>query len=192
MKKLLFTLLVVFVSLNFVACAEKKDNKSRLTRGAGRSNEVAGTPVANGWQGLNSSGAEETELRSNNPDQVARSFMRTDEVFINTVQINSVQLKLVFRGNQIDSSASKVGFRFYDNYSNPYRYFMGTEANDVMQGTRNGNQIDVVIMDIDGDGDNIGNVRIQGTVNGYGLSGTVTYDDGKQMGSFQSNRAIFN
>lgn len=181
---------VVFVSLNFVACAEKKDNKTRLTKGAGRSGTMT-TQESNGWSTLNAY-SELTQLSPMNgstPDTAARAFIGNDDAFYRQSDVNGIQLRLVFSGNQINSAQSKVGFKFYDDYYEPLSYYVGSDMGATFSGSRNGNSVNVTITEIHG-----GTIEIRGSINGSSFHGSVTYDGGKPLGTFQAttNRSIFN
>lgn len=178
MKKLFVAVTVLFVSLNFMACAPKKDNKTRLQRGAGRSNQVAGTVASNGWDILNNS-AQEVQLYSQDPDSVARAFLgaNNDET-LGYVKVNSVVMKIKFDNNsRIDSYNSRIGFRFYDNQYTPVMYYVGPENGGSAQGFINGSHVQVTFHDG-------GTILVDGTISGGTFSGSITYDNGQFLGSF--------
>lgn len=170
---------VLFVSLNFMACAQKKDNKTRLQRGAGRSsNQVAGgavTPTSNGWSVLNNS-AQEVQLTAQDPNAAARAFLGEDGDF-GYFQVNSVEMKIRFINGQVDSNNSRIGFRFYDNYNDPMSYYVGPESGATAQGSISGNRVQVVFNDG-------GTIMVNGTISNNTFYGTITYDNGQYLGDF--------
>lgn len=192
MKRLLVVLTLIFVSLNIVACSQKKDSKTRLTRGSGRENAIQGTAASYGWSMLNQQ-AEETELYHQNPDSAARAFIGNDSKFVGPSMINSISMRLVFQGNgQVNSNATMAGLRFYDDWNNPLAYFLGASMNRRATGSKNGNTFNVIFADVNEDGQSVGNVIISGRIEGAVIRGTVTYDGG-HLGEFtvSTNGAIY-
>lgn len=186
MKKLLIAMLVLFVGLNIVACGDKKDNSTRLTKGAGRDSGANNSPTNNsGWQYLNYSQAIEDVLVSANPDAAARAFVGVGSD-LGSVYYNSIIMKLSFNSNnQINPNATLVGLRFHDSLQ-PLSYLAGSQ-NSQISGVRNGNQISVVFEDG-------GTIRIEGNISGGNFSGNVFFDGQNHLGSFNIpvNGAIFN
>lgn len=178
MKRLLVVFTLLFVSLNFVACAEKKENKTRLTQGGGRSSGIGGTSSATGWDDLNHT-AMETDLRSNNPNLTAREFFNIgiDDAAYDNFDYNSVVMKLVFINGQLNTSKTKMGLRFYDISYDPLTYLVSS-AQGGITGYKNGNHVDVKFKDGNGE------IRVEGDISGSTFSGDVTYDNGKFLGSF--------
>jgi hypothetical protein len=191
MKRLLVVLTLIFVSLNIVACSQKKDSKTRLTRGSGRESAIQGS-ASYGWSVLNQQ-AEETELYHQDPDFAARAFIGNDSKFIGPSLINSIAMKLVFQANgQVNSNATMAGLRFHDDIDNPLAYFLGASMNRRASGSKNGNTFNVIFADVNEEGQSLGNVIISGRIEGANIRGTVTYDGG-HLGEFtvSTNGAIF-
>ncbi len=183
------------MSLNFVACAQKKDSKTRLTKGSGRESGMATQQEMNGWNTLNAY-SEETELSTdnNNPDAAARAFINNDPVFLGPSQVNSISMRLVFLNNgQFDAQKSMMGLRFYDS-NDPLVYFLGKgNGRTATSGVINGNRVTVTFADMNEDGASLGNVVIDGVISGQRFTGKVIYGDGTVLGNFNVTRdyAIF-
>lgn len=184
MKRLFVALTLLFVSLNFVACAGKKENKTRLTQGANRGSGVSGAPTTSGWNDLNSRGYE-VELQSSNPNSAAMNFLNATSGELATVRVNSVVMRLTFQNGRIVPSQTRMGLRFYDNQTEPYSYYLGTEItlkdgsrNIQVSGTKNGSNIYVEF-------DDGGSIIVSGYISGNTFIGSVTYDGGNTLGEFQ-------
>lgn len=183
MKKLAIVLSLMFVSLNFVACAQKKDSKTRLTKGSGRESAIHQTAASYGWSILDQR-SEQTELWSSNPDAAARAFIGNDEAFVGPSTQNSIAMKLSFYSNgQVNPHETMVGLRFYDNDYDPLTYFLGASMNRGASGERSGNHIRVVFADVTESGESLGNVIVEGDISGNVFYGTVTYNGGR-LGEF--------
>ena len=186
MKKLLVAFTVLFLGLNFVACSQKKDNKTRLTRGAGRTGELTVEQNA-GWSMLNSKSTL-VEVMSQNPDAAARGFM--GDVFQGASQLNAVQMQLTFNGSQVSANSTRAGFAFYDDLgiweNRPYTYYMGPETGTKVTGYRQGSNVSVIF-------DDGGTVEIVGTINGSNFQGYIRYDGGAMLGDFSIpvSRSVF-
>jgi hypothetical protein len=198
MKKSLVVFALILISLNFVACAQKKESKTRITQGNGRSSGATGAPnstdqsLTNGWNDLNRGGPQEVYLTSQNPDQSARAFLSTFEGYnegdYGHFNFNSVAMRLSFQGGQIVSQNSRIGVRFWDaNTGEPVGYLAGAEMDMPARGSKNGNYVSVVFS---GSGDDF---TVDGYIsNGY-FNGKVTYDNGQVLGSFSvpANQSIY-
>ncbi len=175
MKKLLIALVVVFVGLNLVACAEKKDNSTRLTRGT---NNSGVNSTVYGWNLLNTPQYQEVVLDSQNqnPASVGSAFMGANKNYF----LNSIIMRLRFVGNQLDPNTTYVGLRFYEHPSSPPdAYLLGPQSEGItaIYGSRNGDEISVVFEDG-------GAVAIHGRIYGQNFVGQVTFDGANYLGSF--------
>ncbi len=188
MKKLLLILTLLFVGLNFIACAEKKNNRTRLTNGT-RSN-VDNPAAASGWNLLNSySHLGVLQPQGKTPYQAARDFVGPEAQFVDGYDnINGVQLRLVRQGNQI-TSQTRIGLKFFDDDPIPMSYYIGPEMGaQVQNGFINGNQVSVLIQD------GVGDIRIEARINGAYLQGDIYHDGNNHLGTFDLpvNKSIFN
>lgn len=174
MKRLFVLFTVLFVSLNFIACAQKKDSKTRLQRGAGRTSQVNGAPATgNGWSYLSSS--TEVQLYSQDSNMTARAFLGDGDY--GYVYVNSVVMKIRLAGNQVDGRNSRIGFRFYDNQTDPLSYYVGPETGATAQGVVSGNNVNITF-------DDGGTIEIRGYINGNTFSGSIYFDGGNYLGDF--------
>lgn len=193
MKRLLVILTLLFVSLNMMACSQKKDSKTRLTKGSGRESGVNNTAAAYGWNMLNTSSME-VYLNHSNPDAAARAFIGNDEVFVGVSDFNSIAMRLSFYNNgQVNPNNSMVGLRFYDDYSNPLTYFLGASVNRrAVSGYITSSQFQVVFADVSESGESLGNVIVSGVIQGNTLRGKVEYSGGL-LGEFavDYNAAVY-
>lgn len=192
MKRLFVVLTLILMSLNFIACSQKKESKTRLTKGSGRESGISQTAASSGWSLLNRE-SEETELYSANPDAAARAFIGNDEAFVNYSQINSIVMRLQFSGGRLVPNKTMAGFRFYDDWADPLTYFLGSSVNNrVAEGNKNGNRVIVIFQDFDDSGVSLGTVTIDGEIQGPRFVGVVQYAGGT-LGEFNvsASRAIF-
>lgn len=192
MKRLLITLSVVFLSLNFVACSQKKDSKTRLTKGSGRQSGVYNAQEAYSWDYLNQYSIA-TELESSNPDLEARRFINNDPLFRGIVELNAVVMRLKFTNGRINSNETMLGLKFYDDWNDPLVYLLGSSTNRAaVSGDIRGNVVTVAFEDRTEDGASLGQVVVSGTIDGSYFNGKVTHAGGI-LGSFRVpvNSSIF-
>jgi hypothetical protein len=174
MKRLLLILTLLFVSLNFIACAAKKDNRTRLSKGT-RTN-VTNTATSPGWNILNQQSTLDvlTPPQGKTPYQVAIDFIGGDTDLSQYNNINGVQLRIV----RTNIHQSMMVLRFYDDQYYPVSYYIGQESGAVVrEGYVNGNQVNVVF------NDGYGDIRVVGQIYGSQFQGEI-WDGNVSMGRF--------